>query len=239
MALRRDAMADRASDGLQFETAGPPVGAGTSCAVCGQTLSSAYYTLGGRVACERCKSEVAVALQRRPGLGAYLRATLLGSLAGIVGAGVWYGVRVATGYEIGLIAIAVGYLVGIAVKKASGGRGGPLFQVLAIALTYFWVVANYIPDIAAGLGESPAAESGAEAGPAPGPRPADLPGPAFAAVVVTTALALPFLMGVENAIGILIIGFALYEAWKLNKRVAIAVAGPFALGAAPGAPPGA
>ena len=37
----------------------------------------------------------------------------------------------------------------------------------------------------------------------------------------------PILAGFENIIGLLIIGFALWEAWKLNRRPDIQIAGPF------------
>lgn len=219
--------------GLQFDTAGAPVSAETPCSACKLPISGAYFTVGNRIACERCKSEVEVALRRGAGFGSYLRAILLGSLAGLVGAALWYGVRAVTGYELGLIAVGVGYFVGAAVKKASGGLGGGMFQALAVALTYFWISANYIPDVAAGLSEPAAEDAGASEAEADGGGVSrDLPAPILVASVVITALALPFLMGTENVIGILIIGFALYEAWKINKRVAIAVAGPFALGSA-------
>jgi hypothetical protein len=45
------------------------------------------------------------------------------------------------------------------------------------------------------------------------------------------ALASPFLAGTSNIIGILIIGIALYEAGKMNRR--IPVNGPFRLGPTP------
>ncbi len=233
-------MSDGPSDALQFETAQTETAAPPTCGACKQPISGSYFTVGGQIACERCKSELELALQQRPGFGGFVRATLLGSLAGAAGAAVWYGVRAATDYELGLIAIAVGYGVGVAVKKGSGGRGGPLFQALAIALTYFWIAANYIPDIAANLNEPTAEEASAgELGASADGTSSNLEGPAFAVAVVVTALALPFLMGFENAIGILIIGFALYEAWKINKRVAIPVAGPFALGSTAAPQPGA
>ena len=43
--------------------------------------------------------------------------------------------------------------------------------------------------------------------------------------------ATPFLAGLQNAIGILIIGFALYEAWKLNKKAELRITGPYQVGA--------
>ena len=44
--------------------------------------------------------------------------------------------------------------------------------------------------------------------------------------------ALPFLTGVKNLIGLLIIGFGLWEAWKLNKRTDLSISGPYQVGAA-------
>jgi len=56
-----------------------------------------------------------------------------------------------------------------------------------------------------------------------------------AVAVVAIAVAAPFLMGVSNVLGIIIIGIGLYEAWKINKRVPLVVHGPFQV--ADGAPP--
>lgn len=41
------------------------------------------------------------------------------------------------------------------------------------------------------------------------------------------AFAAPFLMGVENLIGILIIGFAVHQAWRMNARRVLEIKGPF------------
>ena len=49
----------------------------------------------------------------------------------------------ATGYEIGLVAIVVGLLVGGAVRKGSGARGGWFYQLMAVALTYAAISGSY------------------------------------------------------------------------------------------------
>ena len=46
---------------------------------------------------------------------------------------------------------------------------------------------------------------------------------------IPLAYMLPFLMGFENAIGILIIGFALWQAFRMNTRSKIELQGPFRL----------
>jgi hypothetical protein len=50
------------------------------------------------------------------------------------------------------------------------------------------------------------------------------------------AAALPFLAGFENILGLLIIAFGLWEAWKLNKRQELEILGPLTIGAPPPAP---
>jgi hypothetical protein len=54
----------------------------------------------------------------------------------------------------------------------------------------------------------------------------------FAAIV----FAAPFLMGFENAIGIVIIGIGLFEAWKINRKPDRTVTGPFRVADAGEAP---
>lgn len=43
-------------------------------------------------------------------------------------------------------------------------------------------------------------------------------------------LALPFLGGLENIIGLLIIGLGLYQAWVINRRQPLVIEGPFEVG---------
>ena len=51
-------------------------------------------------------------------------------------------------------------------------------------------------------------------------------------------LAIPFLLGFQNIIGLIIIGIGMFEAWKLNRRVELVITGPHALAAAGAAPIG-
>jgi hypothetical protein len=48
------------------------------------------------------------------------------------------------GVEIGIIAIAVGYMVGKAVRAGSRGLGGRPQQILAVLLTYFSITTSYV-----------------------------------------------------------------------------------------------
>lgn len=48
-----------------------------------------------------------------------------GAVAALAGAGIWAGVTVLTGYQIGWMAVGVGFLVGIAVRAAGKGIDKP------------------------------------------------------------------------------------------------------------------
>jgi hypothetical protein len=55
-------------------------------------------------------------------------AGVFGLGAGIVGAVIYYAVIAITNFEIGLVAILIGYMVGQAVRKGARGRGGLRFS---------------------------------------------------------------------------------------------------------------
>lgn len=263
-------MSEEPKGGLQFDRAEfeRPRPATPACAACGQAVWNVYYAVNGQVLCERCKTEVELQANQGSRAGRFLRAAVYGIGAGAVGAGVWYAVRATTGYELGIIAIGVGFFVGGAVRKGSNGRGGWRYQALAMFLTYASIVSTYVPEImteflkradkdpqatttpgpapSAGLAspapalDTPAATLAATtAPPDPGNGSEPMgPGRALAAValflafIVAIAFAAPFLGGFGNIMGIAIIGIALYEAWKMNKKASLEITGPHVVGAA-------
>jgi hypothetical protein len=158
-----------------------------------------------------------------------------------------------SGYQLGLIAIAVGWLVGKGVQWGTRGRGGAVYQALAIVITYLAIVSTYVPGVIEGLRQMDSertAPTTATGTPAPGPataaaaptRAPSLAGFLIGLVVfVVLVLALPFLGGFQSILGLVFIAIGLYEAWKINRRVPLAISGPFhaafrpAGAAAPGA----
>lgn len=176
------------------------------CASCETSIVERYYTLGPRLLCEACHHHFRDAGPEGSRLSRGLGALSLGVIAAAVGAGLWMVVTEVTGYEIGLIAIAVGFIVGTAVRMGSRGIGGVAYQLLAVFLSYTAIVITYIPVIVA-----------------------DVEGSLAWVVAIPIAYVAPFLMGSENIIGILIIGFALWQAWKMNARAKLELAGPFRL----------
>lgn len=235
---------------LRFDVAEPVSGSSAgapACAICARPIEREYYTIASRPCCAGCR-EAALAEQNGPARpGRFLKALALGCAAAALGCGIYYAVLALTGYEVGLVAIVVGLLVGAGVRRGSGGRGGWLYQTLAVGLTYLAIVCTYIPFIIEGIRSAPAPgetrpanpDSDGLGAPAPPPEGAapmiieEAPPPSAAglliglALLVVLACAAPFLAGAGNLLGMLIIGFALWEAWKLNRAVKLDFAGPF------------
>lgn len=240
-------------DPLQFERAElqEPEAAdaqGVRCAFCQTPIHSVYFDLNGQTACDACRLQAEAELRTRPGVRGFLRSLAAGCGAALLGSAIYYGVRELTGYEIGLISILVGFMVGGAVRWGARGKGGWVYQTLAVGLTYLAIVSTYVPIILQSFREGAAIEvQAAESTPAAtGVQPAKAaPAPAAAdgeeevglgmmllatALITALMMAAPFLAGFENIIGLLIIGFGLWEAWRLNKRSQLEVLGPYAIG---------
>ncbi len=236
--------------GLQFEHAETetPPSATTCCVECGTELMSSYFQINGRIVCEGCRYKIESVFKGGSGLGRFVRSTVLGLLAGAAGAGLYFGVTALTGYELSIVAIVVGLLVGGAVRIGSNRRGGWFYQSLAMFLTYSAIVSTYIPPIYKAFREEAEKQAGAEstsgnASPrepdsssSPTSSVSELPRPVRYAIGFTVLFAIafvaPFLAGLENIIGLLIIAIGLYEAWKMNKRAVLEITGPHRLGSA-------
>ena len=108
------------TEGLQFDKAEPPPGqpapSVAGCAGCQRPLSSIYYQINGSAACERCKTQLQYDQMSASGFPSVVRACAFGFVAALAGGALWYAVRSTTGYEVGLIAIVVGVMVGAAVR---------------------------------------------------------------------------------------------------------------------------
>ena len=250
----------QSADDLQFNTAEPASvvvevgGGGQNCVACKQPITDEYYALQDMTLCPNCCAQVLAPPAGNSAIRV-IAATLMGLGAGLVGALIWFVVRRVANMELGLVALVVGYFVGKAVRKGSGNRGGLGYQILAVVLTYCCIAANYMPDIVerilvlrneaavakAAKGNPPA---GAVVNPAAGgnrkagkleigvAERIEL----YARIGIFAfrkALIIPFRGGAQNIIGLLIIGFALWEAWKFNAYRQLPISGPYRLGPRP------
>ena len=226
-------------DRAEFEE---PRGA-AACAVCSNPFRDHYYEVNGQTVCGNCSETIRLtATGRGTRAGRFVRALAAGTAAAFGGSLLYWAILALTGYEFGLIAVVVGFAVGKAVNWGSHGKGGWRYQTLAMALTYLAMVSAYVPLVIADIAKaatSASAEAGSTAAAAPtaGAQPASNETPTFAGamlallILIAFICALPFLAGIENILGILILAFGLYEAWKLNRRVELVITGPHALAA--------
>jgi len=213
------------------------------CTACHREIAGEYYEANQQLLCAACRVAVGEAMAGGSGAGRFLRACVFGALAAVAGFAIYFGLLKLTGYEIGLVSVLVGLMVGKAVRAGSGNRGGLVYQLLAVFLVYTAVVASYssliLPELiqqADAKHKAEPAKAGAPA-PAAAPAKADRPAVASAGGVAVAALmllaflyALPVLVGIQAPIGLLIVGFALWEAWKINRRVRVVFNGPFRIG---------
>lgn len=287
-------------DQLQFDQAEystpAPRQAGAACTSCHRPIVDAYFETGGKVVCATCRQRIEEAFRGGSRMARGMRALLLGMLAAIAGAVVYYVIMRLTGYNIGIIAVVVGLMVGGGVRAGSGHRGGRFYQVLALFLTYTAIAGMHLPFVAEGFARNWQQELAQNQGPANKPQPngpaanprpqvpasaaedqppggdipprqnqvavnpqtkrdlastepklaetkpaqaADEP-PNIAILVVAPAIFLvvvfisPVLVAVQAPISGLIYCFALWEAWKINKKVELIFNGPFRVSAAPG-----
>jgi hypothetical protein len=244
---------------LQFDTvqsvAGGAPGAGVpTCKECSQPIADRYYEVLGVTVCERCRAALAAKFSGSSSARQLARAALYGTGAAALGAALYYAVREITGWEIGIIAVAVGWLVGRAVQRGGASGGGWKYQALAVGLTYLAIASTYVPLVvkdfssarpkaAAQAGrrataDSTHADSAADstaAGAAASEKPVTFLGFLTALLMLAGLLAaLPIVANVSDMpsglLGLIIIYIGLLQAWRMNKRVELVFSGPFQVG---------
>ncbi|MDQ3813315.1 MAG: tetratricopeptide repeat protein [Armatimonadota bacterium] len=72
--------------------------------------------------------------------GDFMKAAIFGFLAAIVGAFIWDKITYYTNWQIGIVAIGVGFLVGTAVSIGAGGKGAVSLQILGGLLAGFGIL---------------------------------------------------------------------------------------------------
>jgi Flp pilus assembly protein TadB len=239
---------------LQFDTAVPSVApsgvitAGVTCTVCQRAVSDEYFDVNGQSVCDGCRTQLAQLAQTPRRWGLFVKAGLFGLVAAILGAILYYAVIAITDFEIGVVAIAIGYMVGWAIRKATANRGGRRYQVLALVLTYWAVGLAYTPLTFQQLAEADRKEQAQKATDTAVPAPTEPPDAATAinipmvlAILVGFSLALPVMVVFGSLPGgllsALIIGIGMRQAWQMTAVAPLQISGPYRIAAA--APPSA
>jgi hypothetical protein len=126
-------------------TAQPGSPATDRCSLCNQPIAATYYRLNEKMACPACLNK-ARAVRASDAPAAYVRALTAGFGAAVAGMLAYALIAIILrGWVISLMAVAVGFMVGAAMMKASKAVGGRRYQITAALLTYAAVSTAAIP----------------------------------------------------------------------------------------------
>jgi len=227
-------------DALQFRRVQPidttESPASKSCAACKQLISGTYYQVQNRVICPECAAKIQAGRQaQRP--VPWVRFVIFGAGAALAGS-ILYAIPLALGFQIGIVALAVGWMVGKAIRAGSYGAGGRRQQILAVVLTYFAISTSFFPAalfIRAKRSIEPKSAVTKQAAPpvhdqVTTTRETMSTGKAVAGLLVF-AIIFPFLELKESPasglISLFILFIGLQRAWAMTARHEIMVTGPY------------
>lgn len=218
----------------QFTTAEYSRPSGDQCAACQQPLTAQYYRVNGKMACPACTQRLQRTLPQ-DSHAAYVRGILFGIVAAIIGMICYAGFTIITGFYIGYVALAVGWLVAKAIMLGSKGIGGRRYQILAVILTYAAVSLAAVPIVISAYSKakdristvqkqktSAAEDQAAVPEQAPDtPKPAQISRTAALGQFILIGLASPFLKLQDpghGVIGLIILFVGIRIAWKMTQN---------------------
>lgn len=227
------------------------------CESCGQSITDSYYRVNGALSCPSCAEKAK--FQAPAESGGFLRGLVFGAGAALVGLVLYAAFAIITGWVIGYVSLAVGFIVGKAVMMGSGGVGGRRFQITAAALTYAAVSVAAVPIAISHMAkgdfkpaeqvetapaaapsekDSTAADSPATAGEDASKEPEASIGVAVGFLILL-GLASPFLELASPAsglIGLVILFVGIHIAWRITAATPLDILGPFHTAGASGQP---
>ncbi len=201
-------------DDLQFDKAefSNPSGIGP-CVMCAAPIESEYWHANGQVICPRCATTLGTA-QQTPAKHLLLKGTLYAVVSAIGCSIAYAAILVITNYELALISIAVGWLVGKAARVGTGGLGGRPVQIVAVIATYIAISGSLFFQILYSFFKEGKLVNG-------------IFGYLYLFVI---SLGKPFFElqeGFSGILGIAILFFGLQQAWQQTRSVQVAIAGPY------------
>src|SRR5579863_4707452 len=227
-------------ESLQFRRAQPidttESSAPKTCAACKQLMSGEYYQVQNHVICFSCAAKIRAGQQSQKPVPLF-RAVLYGAGAAVAGC-LLYAIVLAMGVQIGIVALAVGWMVGKAIRDGSYGTGGRPQQILAVALTYFAISTSFFPAaVFVGVKHGIEAKSVDKSQPATTAQPPvqeakpKISGGAALSGLLIFAVISPFLelkySPVGGLISLFILFIGLQRAWAMTARHEIIVTGPY------------
>ena len=125
------------------------------CSDCHAPLRLHYYALDERPVCGKCRLTYAARIARGTGAQALWRAVAYGLGAAIAGASM-IGIIIQTiGFGRLLCAIAIGWMVGMAINRATGDYLGLRYRLLAVVFTYFAIGLGSLSPIIVAMSDLP------------------------------------------------------------------------------------
>jgi hypothetical protein len=231
----------------QFATA-EYAGNGDVCKSCNQAISGAYYRINGALACDRCTTQLQTQLPK-DSHAAFVRALMFGIGAAVLGLIGYAAFSIITGIRIGYISLAVGWLIGKAMRTGSRGIGGRRYQIAAALFTYAAVsmaaLPIYFSQISKHKATKPPQVKTAPANPGGGADDAERDDAASSSggaakpkmnplaalgLLALLGLASPFLElqdPFHGAIGLIILFVGIRFAWQQTGAPKIDIVGPF------------
>jgi hypothetical protein len=226
--------------------------AATNCSQCRCQLTERYFQANGKTLCERCLASLQQFIDGKgSSTGRFFKAVCFGfgaALLGALGYGLWMGF---TNSEFAFVTIAIGWFVGMAVRRGSCNRGGWRYGLLAVALTYLAISLSFTgvavtqalnarsaklarvetqrgENVAQGHTPSATPSSEAPATKPPAPQQKNL----FALVLklVVLGLSMPVVSASQSILSLVITGFGMWKAWTINRAAKIVITGPHPVG---------
>jgi hypothetical protein len=220
------------------------------CTRCRRPLEGEYYKFQNGAVCSACRGGIEAAVAKATSAASLGKAALQG-IGVALACGVAYAIFAAASHaQFALVTIGIAFVIAKVMRRASGGMGGLRFQILAVALTYLASSMGYLspvvtmiyehewaPGRAAHVSDAPAGGGNADAQDDPDAGGAPLANGALVLALVKVAgslfayaLIAPFAEATHSPLGLLIVGFGLWEAWKLMRPIPIVFEGPYRIG---------
>jgi hypothetical protein len=223
-------MEEKVSNGVpQFATAEYSTQSGAAvCKSCGKSISGALYRVNGVPVCGTCVQRIK---DQAPvdSHSTFVRGICFGIGGAILGLALYAGFSLATGWIVGFVSLAVGYIVGKAIVFGSGGVGGRRYQVAAVLLTYMAVSMAAVPIAISQQMKQLSAQQREQAGVPTNTAKLGMSPLKALGVLIIVGLASPFLdlaNPAHGVIGLIILVVGIRIAWRLTARRAINIVGP-------------
>ena len=214
------------SSAPQFATAEYSAQPGaTPCKACGQAISGSHYRVNGVMTCVKCAQRIQDQMPK-DSHAAYVRGISFGIGGAILGFAIYAGFSLATGWMIGYISLAVGFIVGKAMIMGSGGLGGRRYQIAAVVLTYAAVSMAAVPIAISQHMKHKSVQQQTQMSDSAAPKMSPIKAIGTLAVV---GLASPFLElsdPVHGVIGLIILFVGIRIAWKMTAGRPMNIVGP-------------